>query len=129
MLLLPINKTELDKSKKYEFSFLGSNLVFQPLFNLAECKAGRYQPIVFTTHGNSGCIFLKSNCDGDGQIVYNNGTSNNDIACRCDYTKGYVFVSKPKHSCFCIPSEEDCSCFRVKCTKLSPGEPCFIILR
>ncbi|CAG2225386.1 unnamed protein product [Mytilus edulis] len=73
-----------------ERSSIGSNLVFQPLFNLAECKAGRYQPIVFTTHGNSGCIFLKSNCDGDGQIVYNNGTSNNDIACRCDYTKGYV---------------------------------------
>lgn len=103
-------------------SLVGNKLVFQPLFNLAECNTDRYQPIVFTTHGNSDCIFLKSKCDGEGQVVYSNGSSGNDTACQCDYTKGYQFVSTPKHSCFCLPSEEDCSCFRLKCTNLSLGE-------
>ncbi|CAC5411134.1 unnamed protein product [Mytilus coruscus] len=113
--------------KKYEESCLGSNqssigsnLVFQPLFNLAECNTDRYQPIVFTTHGNSECVFYKTKCSEEGQVVDSNGTSSNDITCRCDYTKGYAFVSKPKNGCVCIPSEEDCTCFKVECTKLSP---------
>ncbi|CAC5355627.1 unnamed protein product [Mytilus coruscus] len=105
-------------------SSIGSKLVFQPLFNLAECNARRFQPIVFTTHGNSECILRKSKCSEEGQVVYSNGSSSIDIACRCDYTRGYAHVSKPQNSCFCIPSEEDCSCFRVNCTKLSPDYQC-----
>lgn len=97
-------------------------LVFQPLFNIAECNSGRYQPIVFNTHGNSECILLKSKCDEEGQVLHSNGTSASDTTCRCDYTKRYAFVSKQKNSCFCNPSEEDCSCFRMSCEKLSPGE-------
>lgn len=96
--------------------------MFQPLFNIAECNAGRFQPIIFTTNGNSECILLKSKCDEDGQVVHSNGTSRNDISCRCDYTKGYSFVSPPENSCFCKPYVEDCSCFRVKCEKLSAGQ-------
>ncbi|CAC5411139.1 unnamed protein product [Mytilus coruscus] len=107
-------------------SSIGSNLVFQPLFNIAECKAGRYQPIVFNTHGNSECILLNSKCDEEGQVVYRNGTSDHDITCRCDYTKGYAFVSKTENNCFCKPAEEDCSCFRVKCTELSPDYECIL---
>ncbi|CAC5370022.1 unnamed protein product [Mytilus coruscus] len=105
-------------------SSIGSMLVFQPLFNLAECDIGRYQPIVFTTHGNSECNLIKSNCAGEGQVVYNNGSNSTDSACRCDYKKGYAFVSKPKNACFCIPSEEDCSCFSVTCPQLSPDYQC-----
>ncbi|CAC5403711.1 unnamed protein product [Mytilus coruscus] len=107
-------------------SSIGSKLVFQPLFNLAECNNDTYQPIVFTTHGNSECILLKSNCDEEGQVVYSNDSSSKDITCRCDYTKGYAFVSKPKNSCFCNPSEEDCSCFRDNCNILSPDYQCIL---
>ncbi|CAG2205881.1 unnamed protein product [Mytilus edulis] len=105
-------------------SSIGSQLVFQPLFNLAECNTDRYQPIVFTTYGNSECILIKSKCAGEGQVVYSDESPSKDITCRCDYTRGYVHVSKPQNSCFCIPSEEDCSCFRVNCTKLSPDYQC-----
>ncbi|CAG2204195.1 unnamed protein product [Mytilus edulis] len=100
-------------------SSIGSKLVFQPLFNLAECNSGRYQPIVFTTHGNSECIYSQSKCTAEGQVVFSNGSARTDTTCRCDYTKGYAFVTRPKNSCFCNPSDEDCSCFRVTCTKLS----------
>ncbi|CAG2249017.1 unnamed protein product [Mytilus edulis] len=102
-------------------SSIGSKLVFQPLFNLAECNAGRYQPIVFTTHGNSECIYSKSKCADEGQLVFSNDSSSADTACRCDYTKGYAFVTRPKNRCFCNPSDEDCSCFRSTCTTLSAG--------
>ncbi|CAG2200452.1 unnamed protein product [Mytilus edulis] len=101
--------------------FNRSKLVFQLLFNLAECNTGRYQPIVFTTHGNSECIYSKSKCTDEGQVVFRNDSSSRDVACRCDYTKGYAFVTKPKNSCFCKPSEEDCSCFRARCIQLSQG--------
>ncbi|CAG2188188.1 unnamed protein product [Mytilus edulis] len=104
-----------------DLSRIGSKLVFQPLFNLAECDAERYQPIVFTTHGNSECIYSKSKCADEGQVVYSNGSSSADTACRCDHTNGYAFVTRPKNSCFCKPSEEDCSCVRVTCTNLPRG--------
>ncbi|CAG2234518.1 unnamed protein product [Mytilus edulis] len=110
---------KLFRSKR---SSIGSNLVFQPRFNIADCNAGRFQPITFTTDGHSECILLKSKCDEEGQVVHSNGTSGHNIACRCDYTKGYAFVSKPGNSCFCKPDVEDCSCFRVKCANLSAGQ-------
>ncbi|CAG2192622.1 unnamed protein product [Mytilus edulis] len=105
-------------------SSIGSKLVFQPLFNLANCSADRYQPIVFTTYGNSECILRKSECAGEGQVVYSNESYSKDITCHCDYTKGYTFVSRPKNTCFCKPSTEDCSCFRVKCSNLSSDYQC-----
>ncbi|XP_071141335.1 uncharacterized protein [Mytilus edulis] len=105
-------------------SSIGSKLVFQPLFNLAECNVRRYQPIVFTTQGNSQCIYRKSKCAEEGQVIFNNGSSSRDVTCRCDYTQGYAFVTKPKNSCFCTPSEEDCSCYRSTCTKLSQDYQC-----
>ncbi|XP_076084523.1 uncharacterized protein LOC143055275 [Mytilus galloprovincialis] len=108
----------LDRSR------IGSKLVFQPLFNLAECDAGRYQPIVFTTHGNSECIYSKSKCADEGQVVYSNGSSSADTACSCDHANGYSFVTRPKNSCFCKPSEEDCSCVRVTCTNLPRVDQC-----
>ncbi|VDI73476.1 Hypothetical predicted protein, partial [Mytilus galloprovincialis] len=87
-------------------------------------NAGRYQPIVFTTHGNSECIYSKLKCADEGQVVFSNISSSNDVTCRCDYTKRYAFVTKPKNRCVCNPSEEDCSCFRVPCTKLSADYQC-----
>ncbi|XP_076084515.1 uncharacterized protein LOC143055269 [Mytilus galloprovincialis] len=107
-----------------DLSRIGSKLVFQPLFNLAKCNDGRYQPIVFTTHGNSECIYSKSKCADEGQLVFSNDSSSADTACRCDYTKGYAFVTRPKNRCFCNPSDEDCSCFRSTCTTLSADYQC-----
>ncbi|XP_076084530.1 uncharacterized protein LOC143055281 [Mytilus galloprovincialis] len=107
-----------------DLSRIGSKLVLQPLFNLAECDTGRYQPIVFTTHGNSECIFSKSMCADEGQLVFSNDSSSADTACRCDYTQGYAFVTRPTNRCFCNPSDEDCSCYKSTCTKLSADYQC-----
>ncbi|XP_063408095.1 uncharacterized protein LOC134691480 [Mytilus trossulus] len=114
----------MENCSRTDQSSIGSKLVFQPLFNLAECNGGRYQPIVFTTHGNSECIYSKSNCNEEGQVVFSNDSSSADTACRCDYAKGYAFVTRPKNSCFCKPSEEDCSCVRVTCTTLTRDYKC-----
>ncbi|CAC5377840.1 unnamed protein product [Mytilus coruscus] len=86
-------------------------------FNTVQCKSERYQIQDFTTVGNSDCIFQKSKCAQEGQVVYkvNNDSSVEDTKCMCDYTKGYSFVTLPISRCFCTPSVEDCSCFREFC--------------
>ena len=73
-------------------------------------------------------VYEKSLCNEEGQIVLKNGTKISDRTCRCDYSKGYDFVVKPKDGCECIPSEEDCSCYHKTCQTgfiLSPGESTF----
>lgn len=76
----------------------------------ADCNSDFYQPFTFLSSGNSRCVFKKSHCSEEGQVVYRNGTSREDRSCRCDYTRGYDFINKPRHRCYCEPSEEDCSC-------------------
>ncbi|CAG2247148.1 unnamed protein product [Mytilus edulis] len=91
----------------------GRKLVFQSLgFILEKCIFERYQPIAFSSFGNSDCVFRKSTCSEEGQVVCSDNSLDVDITCRCDYTKGYTFVSKTRNPCYCIPSNEDCSCFR-----------------
>ncbi|VDI67986.1 titin [Mytilus galloprovincialis] len=90
------------------------------------CSSERFQPwpITFYTNVSTNCIFLKSKCNEEGQVLYGNGNRNTDATCRCDYTRGYDFLKKPRNPCFCIPSEEDCSCYLKKCPdspfKLAP---------
>ncbi|CAC5389062.1 unnamed protein product [Mytilus coruscus] len=81
------------------------------------CSSERYQPwpIKFYTNVSTNCIFLKSTCNEEGQVIYGNGNRNTDITCRCDYNRGYDFVVKPRNPCFCVPSEEDCSCYLKMC--------------
>lgn len=89
-----------------------------------QCASDRYQPFIFWTNGSNICQFEKSICAGEGQISLTSGTNKADTTCRCDYTKGYDFVVKPKHKCYCMPTEEDCSCFIQYCPSgyvLSPG--------
>lgn len=92
------------------------------------CSLERFQPwpINFYTNVSTKCIFIKSLCHEEGQVVYDNGNRNRDTTCKCDYTKGYDFVVKPKKICFCIPWEEDCSCYIKTCPdstfNLSPGK-------
>lgn len=42
-------------------------------------------------------------------------SASEDTTCRCDYDRGYSFLSQPKHITYCIPSKEDCSCYRKQC--------------
>lgn len=65
--------------------------------------------------GYSACIFLKSTCNEEGQVLHSNGTTKSDITCRCDYTEGYAFVKIPKQICYCDPIHEDCSCYKMSC--------------
>lgn len=89
-----------------------------------QCDTDRYQPFKFWTNGSRICKYDKSLCNGEGQVPFSSGTNKKDRACRCDYTEGYDFVARPKNVCYCIPSEEDCSCFIRQCPSgfvLSPG--------
>lgn len=63
----------------------------------------------------SDCIYTKSLCSEMGQIVNNVESSKEDRTCRCDYKKNYSFLKTPRNPCFCIPAEEDCSCYIKSC--------------
>lgn len=93
------------------FIFVGYKYVFQPNLNRAECSDNRYQPFIFDTIGRSDCSFLKSFCNSEGQMTYENGTTKSDRTCLCNFNKGYTFVNKTNNHCSCNPSNEDCSCY------------------
>lgn len=103
---------------------LGYKYVVSGNINGKPCNVPRFQPFKFKTDGNSRCVFQKSLCTDEGQVNFNNGTTITDSTCRCDFTSGYAFVSTPKDRCFCVPSSEDCSCFKKLCRDneiLTPG--------
>ncbi|XP_052074655.1 uncharacterized protein LOC127712327 [Mytilus californianus] len=102
----------------------GFKLVLRPNVLNSQCDINRYQPIPFLTTENSDCVYRKSVCNDEGLIVHNIGTNASDITCRCDYQRGYTFVIKPKNICYCLPSEEDCSCFLITCAKLTSDYAC-----
>lgn len=81
-------------------------------FDRAKCNAERYQPIPFASN-RTDCIFQKSSCNEEGQVVCKHMSLDEDVACGCDYTKGYTFVTNTTNPCYCIPSIEDCSCFKL----------------
>lgn len=95
--------------------FVGYNIQIVGSLEGVKCTSGRYQPFIFWTNGSNICKFEKSICEDEGQIRYSSGTTKADGTCRCDYTKGYDFVVRPQHTCFCLPSEEDCSCYIRQC--------------
>ncbi|XP_052067049.1 uncharacterized protein LOC127706463 isoform X1 [Mytilus californianus] len=96
-----------------DFDQEGLRRVLRPGFDSEPCSSNRYQPFPFNTTGHSVCVYDKSVCSEEGQIAYDTETTTNDRTCRCDYTKGYAFVTRPR--CSCKPSEEDCSCYLVHC--------------
>lgn len=103
---------------------LGYRVTLRTNLHAEACPHNLYQPFVFFTNRASNCELKYSFCSGKGQVVSNNGTTSTDRQCRCNYANGYSYVIKPKNVCSCIPSEEDCSCFRKICSKnhiLSPG--------
>ncbi|XP_076072014.1 uncharacterized protein LOC143043719 [Mytilus galloprovincialis] len=91
------------------------------------CEKNFYQPFPFNSSGNSRCVYQKSHCSEAGQVIYSNGTSKANIECRCDHMKGYDFLHRPKNLCFCVPFEEDCTCYLKICSSddiLSPDYEC-----
>ncbi|CAC5407952.1 unnamed protein product [Mytilus coruscus] len=93
----------------------GEKYVITGSLRNVDCSKKRYQPFSLWSNVSGECLYQKSLCKGDGQVVFDNGSSTIDRKCRCDFTKGYKFVQRPVHICFCIPSEEDCSCNIIKC--------------
>ncbi|XP_063419304.1 uncharacterized protein LOC134702148 [Mytilus trossulus] len=105
-----------------DYSSTGSKLIFEPYFNKAGCSSKRYQPFPFSTDGNNKCVYQTSFCNEEGQIVHREGSMINDTTCGCDSSQGYTFITTPKHNCYCIPSEEDCSCYKLICD--NEDNPC-----
>lgn len=94
----------------------GSKRVYAGDFSRGYCINQRFQPFVFWTNGSvSDCIYAKSICSEKGQVVYNDNSSTDDRVCGCDYKKSYAFIQKPINNCYCIPTEEECSCYIKSC--------------
>lgn len=94
----------------------GTKRIYAGDFSRGYCLSNRFQPIRFWTNGSmSDCVFAKSICSGDGQLVFNDDSTKEDRSCRCDYKKNYSFIKTPRHLCYCIPTEEDCSCYVRSC--------------
>ncbi|CAC5422093.1 unnamed protein product [Mytilus coruscus] len=113
-----------------DFQQPGRKAVLRGGIDAEICSVERYQPfpIKFYTNVSTNCLFLKSVCNDEGQVVYGNGDRNTDTTCRCDYSRGYDFLVKPINPCFCQPSQEDCSCYLKTCSNtsdiLSPDFQC-----
>lgn len=106
--------------------FVGYKFVIAGNPDRRKCESTRYQPLTFSTNGGSTCIFGKTYCNEEGQIIFNNGSSDSDRQCRCDYTRGYDFITKPENECYCVPAIDDCSCYQKPCPPgyiVSPGKP------
>lgn len=48
-------------------------------------------------------------------MIVNEYSASKDTTCRCDYARGYSFLLQPETITYCVPSEEDCSCYRKQC--------------
>lgn len=94
------------------FIYVGRKCVLRGNLDSEECSFKRFQPIVFRTEGNSDCIYTKSSCEDQGQVIHHNGSTANNRKCRCAFDCGYLFVFTPQLTSFCNPFVEDCSCFR-----------------
>ncbi|CAC5404652.1 unnamed protein product [Mytilus coruscus] len=115
---------------KFGFQQPGRKAVLRLGIDADICSKERYQPfpIRFYTNASTNCIFLKSFCNEEGQVVYDHGNRNSDATCKCDYRQGYDFLVRPNTPCFCKPSQEDCSCYLKICSNsshiLSPDYKC-----
>lgn len=90
---------------------------FRQYIDYESCPIDRYQPFLFWSNEDHQCNMLKSLCSEEGQVPCDNGTTTSDKRCNCDTASGYDFAVPPKNKCFCVPSEEDCSCRRKSCNE------------
>ncbi|XP_063428650.1 uncharacterized protein LOC134711743 [Mytilus trossulus] len=96
----------------------GNRPTIQGGLHYGPCPWDHYQPFHVVSNLTVGCALQKTKCSGDGQVVYEDNDPESDTTCRCDYTKGYDFVKPPRHNCFCIPSQEDCTCYVKTCRNM-----------
>lgn len=102
--------------KEPDWDRKGSKRIFSGSFTRGNCSKNRYQPFIFKTNESmTDCVFAKSICREEGQIIYQGDSPKKDRTCRCDYAKNYAFIKIPRNFCYCIPSEEDCSCYMRSC--------------
>lgn len=110
----------------FHYVIIGYKLVIAGKYTTRKpCSTNRYQPFKFRPNKISDCLLQKSLCSEEGQISFAESTSRKDRMCKCDYRKSYAFISQPDNRCYCVPSEEDCSCFMKRCSEnftLSPGK-------
>ncbi|XP_063410536.1 uncharacterized protein LOC134693628 [Mytilus trossulus] len=101
-------------------------------YDAGPCSEERYQPgkMKYSTNVSSVCVFTKSPCSEEGQILYDKGSPTQDVECRCDYRKKFDFIFRQNVSRYCKPSEQDCACFKNQCPtdfELSPDYTCISI--
>lgn len=114
-------------SVRSDFQRPGYRVTLRTNIHARACEDDLYQPFIFYTNTSSDCEMQRSFCSEKGQIVSNDGTIKTDRQCRCNYAEGYTYVTKPTNVCSCIPSLEDCSCYRKSCPGnyiLSPDYKC-----
>lgn len=90
----------------------GSKRIYAGDFSRGTCTNTRFQPFLFWTNGSmTDCVYAKSHCSEEGQVIYSDNSTKDDRTCRCDNKKNYSFIKTPRNVFFCIPTEEDCSCY------------------
>ncbi|CAC5358581.1 MSI [Mytilus coruscus] len=121
--------TQMDKNSTYivytNEMFGERRVTSNKNFDIKPCTPERYQPVTFSSKQGSACLFQKGKCSEEGQVIYGNGTSKVDRTCRCDYSRGFAFLSTDRTDpCWCNAATEDCSCYKKECNDsqvLSPG--------
>ncbi|XP_052097936.1 carboxy-terminal kinesin 2-like [Mytilus californianus] len=113
--------------KNQDYVRPGERYVITGSLRNVDCSSKQYQPFSLWSNISGVCLYQKTPCVGQGQVIFSNGSLIEDRKCRCDYTKGYTFIQRPKQNCSCNPSEEDCSCYISECpggSVLSPDYEC-----
>ncbi|XP_052057776.1 uncharacterized protein LOC127698382 isoform X2 [Mytilus californianus] len=87
--------------------------------NQGHCSVDRYQPFFIESNLTFQCIYEKSTCIEEGQKIYSNGSIYEDRSCFCDFENGYAFVNKTSNKTHCVPSKEDCTCYKKICPENS----------
>ncbi|CAG2238900.1 unnamed protein product [Mytilus edulis] len=118
--LLDLQNGSFKESCSFTSDFVrpGQKYVFSGRRKNTNCSNGRYQPFKFYSAELSMCALVKSICREEGQISFNDGSTKEDRHCSCDYTRGYTFLSRQNHQCFCNPGEADCSCYIANCSTI-----------
>lgn len=99
----------------------GSQYVISVYPNSEPCRHhDRYQPFPLGSNVSHDCVFQKSTCPEEGQILFHHGSPKKDLTCRCNFQNGYGFIKEIPSKCDCIPSKEDCSCY-IKSNQCFPG--------
>ncbi|XP_076081155.1 uncharacterized protein LOC143052069 [Mytilus galloprovincialis] len=111
-------RRQYEESCKFQpvISGNGSQYVISVYPNSEPCRNyDRYQPFPLGSNAGSDCVFQKSTCSEEGNILFHHGSPKTDLSCRCNFQKGFGFVNEIPNRCDCIPSQEDCSCYLKQC--------------